>query len=212
RTQKHSWSARMEPLGEVAHREVPEPPQTTTPMPPASTPSAPLLMPKPWEAERMQYLPPTEQIEQQIVTAKVAWDELRRKDPYGEQVFQAAALRDYNRLTGLLPYAYRRDAIQATRPLGCWCLGFGGWNPHYEREGHLLADPPFCGCAEGLAMAETGAAIPDGGAAARHSGAVRRGWRWQRRSRRSGPPTRPPGSPRSPPRQISRRGRRSTRL
>src|SRR4030095_2557092 len=103
RTQKHAWTARMEPLGEVAHREVPEPPQTTPPMPPASTPSAPLLMPKPWEAERMQCLPPTEQIEQQIVTAKVAWDELRRKDPSGGPGFQGAALRDYHRLTRLLP-------------------------------------------------------------------------------------------------------------
>src|SRR4030095_16994073 len=105
--------------------------------------------------------------EQQIVTAKVAWDELRRKDPYGEQGFQAAALRDYNRLTGLLPYAYRRDAIQATRRLGCWCCGLGGCHRYYEREGHLLAHPPFCGCAEGLAMAETVAAIRTADATAR---------------------------------------------
>jgi DNA replication protein DnaC len=115
----------------------------------------------------MQHLPPTAEIEAAIVKTKLAWDELRRADPQGEMVFQAVPLREYNRWIGLLPFAYRRDAIQATRPDGCWCLGFGGWNPKYEREGHVIASAPFCGCADGQAMAELARSIAASNARAR---------------------------------------------
>jgi hypothetical protein len=47
-----------------------------------------------------------------------------------------------------LAAARERDAIQATRPSGCWCLGVGGQHPSSDRVGNqvwrFLAD--HCQC------------------------------------------------------------------
>src|SRR4030095_2317109 len=67
---------------------------------------------------------------------------------------QRAAPGGKTRWSGLLPYADRRDLIQAGRPAGCWCLGYGGWDPHYATDGHVAVTPPYCGCEEGKAAAE----------------------------------------------------------
>lgn len=56
-----------------------------------------------------------------------------------------------------LAFAKERDAIQATRPAGCWCLGLGGRNWKAFREGY--DDGPghyleYCGCNAGQAARE----------------------------------------------------------
>ena len=48
--------------------------------------------------------------------------------------------------------AHRRDAIQGTRPDGCWCLGLGGDDERTTGDAEYLNKP--CSCPEGLIAAQ----------------------------------------------------------
>lgn len=79
--------------------------------------------------------------DQQRLDALREWETTRRESVRQSLEYQRKQLR----------LAQERDALQATRPDGCWCLGVGGQNPWTERVGeqkwHFFQK--HCSCPEG---------------------------------------------------------------
>lgn len=137
----------MQSLGDVLSRS------PTIPTPTSSSSYDGVLMPSAQQADTMIWLPRTESIRKWVAELEIALPLVKKltKDEQDRSTVQ----RELNRWRGLIDRALLRDRIQATRPLGCWCLGCGGDGWRYEGPAPgVMAFYRYCGCAEGMAALE----------------------------------------------------------
>lgn len=104
------------------------------------------------QIRRMNYLIPvasTVDIQKQIdrdqkrLASTPDWDDQSRRTILSQITYQEKSLA----------LAFERDAIQASRPDGCWCLGVGGKDPGHEKVGEQAWSylTRHCQCPEGQA-------------------------------------------------------------
>lgn len=112
----------MRPLSEIVSREVPDD------------------IKRELHLEHLQSLPASTGTEHLIVAAQ----QLEAK---GNMSAAARVQREIDRMSAIQSEIEERDAIQLTRPNGCWCLGLGGRTRIYY--GDVDGFEQYCVCIEG---------------------------------------------------------------
>lgn len=144
--------------------------------------------------EALVDLEPTDAVEARLRSAQTKVAELEALGAEQEEVLSGrrihAARAEVARAERVLTKCQERDAIQATRPTGCFCLGEGGRNPAYlgvviggqvypvqdESGEPVLGFRDFCGCIEGLAARARAKTLRDQTIADRQSRQVTMAW------------------------------------
>jgi DNA replication protein DnaC len=102
-------------------------------------------------ADNFLVLAPTDELIETVKRRERYLAEL--PDTYNFDPRRLQASKDIEYAKNNLQLGIERDAIQATRPEGCWCLGVGGREPRSERVGdqtwHFFGR--HCSCPEGVA-------------------------------------------------------------
>ena len=112
---------------------------------------------------RLQTIPATADLEAELARDMDAWDYLNRQPR--DLDMQRFFVRSRSVIEYQLAVARVRDAIAATRPEGCWCLGAGGRDlfPNQavrdENRVPVLFFHEYCECPEGLAALAEQAAL-----------------------------------------------------
>lgn len=141
------------PMASASALQLLDPPKTSAP---AST-APPCIPPAPEPSdnwiEYLAALPPTERLRDELATIATRQQEMRDRG-----ATLSAGRLDFvrERLEQQVRWGEERDALQAKRPQGCWCLGLGGKSradlpPDANGEIHITYLVP-CTCQDAAAM------------------------------------------------------------